>query len=33
VEYGTARWVDWFSHRRFYEYCGDISAIDLEFAY
>ena len=22
VEYGTAEWVDWFNHRRPYEYCG-----------
>jgi putative transposase len=33
VEYGTARWVDWFNHHRFYEYCGDISPVDLETAY
>jgi putative transposase len=33
VEYGTARWVDWFNHRRPYEYCGDISPVDLETAY
>ena len=24
VEYATAEWVDWFNHRRLYEYCGDI---------
>ena len=22
VELATARWVDWFNHRRLYEYCG-----------
>jgi hypothetical protein len=22
VEYTTAEWVDWFNHRRLYEYCG-----------
>jgi putative transposase len=24
VELATAEWVDWFNHRRLYEYCGDI---------
>ena len=24
VEYATAEWVDWFNHRRLYQYCGDI---------
>lgn len=24
VEIATAEWVDWFNHRRLYEYCGDI---------
>ena len=33
VEYGTAEWVDWFNHRRLYEYCGDIPPVDLETAY
>jgi putative transposase len=33
VEYGTARWVDWFNHHRLYEYCGDIPPVDLETAY
>lgn len=30
VEYATAEWVDWFNHRRLYEYCGDIPPADLE---
>jgi putative transposase len=25
--------VDWFVHRRLYEYCGDIPPADLEAAY
>lgn len=33
VEYATAEWVDWFNHRRLYEYCGDIPPVDLENAY
>ena len=33
VEYATAEWVDWFTHRRLYEYCGDIPPADLEAAY
>ncbi|BDH59492.1 hypothetical protein MTP03_44310 [Tsukamurella sp. PLM1] len=33
VEYGTAEWVDWFNHRRPYEYCGDIPPAELEAAY
>lgn len=33
VEYATAEWVDWFNHRRLYEYCGDIPPADLEAAY
>jgi putative transposase len=32
VEYGTARWVDWFNRHRIYEYRGDISPVDLETA-
>src|SRR3954447_3490693 len=30
VEIATAEWVDWFTHRRLYEYCGDIPPADLE---
>lgn len=33
VELGTAEWVDWFDHRRLYEYCGDIPPAELEAAY
>ncbi|MGI4894261.1 MAG: IS3 family transposase [Janthinobacterium lividum] len=33
VEITTAEWVDWFNHRRLYEYCGDIPPADLETAY
>ena len=33
VEFATAEWVDWFNHRRLYEYCGDIPPVDLETAY
>ena len=30
VEIATAEWVDWFNHRRLYEYCGDISPAEFE---
>ena len=33
VELATAEWVDWFNHRRLYEYCGDIPPTELEAAY
>ena len=33
VELATAEWVDWFNHRRLYEYCGDIPPAELETAY
>lgn len=33
VEVATAEWVDWFNHRRLYEYCGDIPPAELETAY
>ena len=33
VEYATAEWVDWFNHRRLYEYCGDIPPAELEDLY
>lgn len=33
VEFATAEWVDWFNHRRLYEYCGDIPPSELEAAY
>ena len=33
VEIATAEWVDWFNHRRLYEYCGDIPPAELEQAH
>lgn len=33
VELATAEWVDWFNHRRLYEYCGDLPPAELEAAY
>ena len=33
VELATARWVDWFNHRRLYEYCGDVPPAELEATY
>ena len=33
VEFATAEWVDWFNHRRLYEYCGDMPPVDLEALY
>ncbi|WP_245818930.1 IS3 family transposase, partial [Haloechinothrix alba] len=33
VELATAEWVDWYNHRRLYEYCGDIPPAELETAY
>ena len=33
VEFATAEWVDWFNHRRLYEYCGDIPPVELEEAF
>lgn len=33
VEIATAEWVDWFNHRRLYEYCGDIPPAELEEAH
>ena len=30
VEYATAEWVDWFNHRRLYEYCGNIPPAEAE---
>ncbi len=30
VEYATAEWVDWFNHRRLYEYCGDVPPVEAE---
>lgn len=33
VEVATAEWVDWFNHRRLYEYCGDVPPAQLEAVY
>ncbi len=33
VELATAEWVDWFNHRRLYEYCGDIPPAEMEAAH
>jgi putative transposase len=33
VEYATAEYINWFNHRRLYEYCGDIPPVELEMAY
>ncbi|GAB08697.1 putative transposase, partial [Gordonia araii NBRC 100433] len=33
VEVATAEWVDWFNHRRLYEYCGDIPPVEMETAH
>lgn len=33
VEFATAEWVDWYNHRRLYEYCGDMPPADLETIY
>ena len=30
VEIATAEWVDWFNHRRLYEYCGDLPPAEAE---
>ena len=30
IEVATAEWVDWFNHRRIYEYCGDIPPAEME---
>lgn len=33
VEFATVEWVDWFNHRRLYEYCGDVPPAELEEAF
>lgn len=33
VEIATLEYIDWFNHRRLYEYCGDIPPAELEAAY
>jgi len=30
LEYATAEWVDWYNHRRLYQYCGDIPPVEAE---
>jgi len=30
VEFASAEWVDWFNHRRLYQYCGDIPPAEAE---
>jgi transposase InsO family protein len=32
-ELAPAEWIDWFNHRRLYEYCGDIPPAELEATY
>jgi putative transposase len=33
VEFATAEWVDWYNHRRLYEYCGDMPPVECENMY
>ncbi|OSC22173.1 hypothetical protein B8W67_20100 [Mycolicibacillus koreensis] len=33
VEVATLEWVDWFNHRRLYEYCGDMPPAECEDLY
>ena len=33
VELATAEWIDWFNHRRLYEFCGDVPPAELEEAF
>jgi len=33
VELATAESVDWFNHRRLYEYCGDVPPAEMEQAH
>lgn len=33
VELATARWVDWWNHRRLHSACGDIPPAEFEAAY
>lgn len=33
VEYATTSWVDWYNHRRFYQYRGNMPPIELETIY
>jgi putative transposase len=33
VEIETAEWVDWYNHRRFFEYCDDLTPVEAEQAH
>lgn len=33
LEIATAEWVDWFNHRRPFEYCGDLTPVEAEAAH
>jgi putative transposase len=33
VEIATAEWVDWYNHRRLYEFCGDLPPAEMEAAH
>jgi putative transposase len=33
LELATAEWVDWYNHRRLYQYCGDIPPVEAETRY
>jgi putative transposase len=33
LEIATAEWVDWFNHRRPFEYCGDLTPVEAETAH
>jgi putative transposase len=33
LEIATAEWVDWFNHRRPFEYCDDLTPVEAEAAH
>ena len=33
VENATAEWVDWFNHQRLFEYCDDLTPVEMETAH
>ena len=33
LEIATAEWVDWFNHRRPFEYCDDLTPVEAEKAH
>jgi len=33
VEIATAEWVDWYNHRRPFEYCDDLTPVEAETAH